>query len=92
MCVMGSNKLIEILNSNNLSGWQANGGSANDLCDSIYHKENELQIYLPNSVDHNPDQEQWNTYQLCSIANNSTEDYILENVDLNSIIKCLINR
>ena len=82
---MEVSKALEELNSKNIGYWE-DCSEPNDLCESIYNKDKWLQIFLPNSVNQNEDNEEWNTYQLCSVKDWSECDYILENTTLDKII------
>tara|TARA_R100000278_G_scaffold30836_1_gene28456 strand:+ start:50 stop:322 length:273 start_codon:yes stop_codon:yes gene_type:complete len=78
-------KVLEELNNKNIGHWE-DCSEPRDLCQSVYNEDKWLQIFLPNSLEQNEDNEEWNTYQLCSIKDWSECDYILQNATLDEII------
>jgi hypothetical protein len=55
--------LIEILNSKGFKGF-VDSTSRNDLTESIYNEELELQIFLPNSENDDLENEEWNKFSI----------------------------
>ena len=55
--------LINILNSNGFKGF-VDSTSRNDLTESIYNEELELQIFLPNSENDKWENEEWNKFTI----------------------------
>ena len=55
--------LIEILNSNGFKGF-VDSTSRNDLTESVFNEELELQIFLPNSENDDLENEEWNTFSM----------------------------
>tara|TARA_R110000765_G_C18792696_1_gene592724 strand:- start:12 stop:299 length:288 start_codon:yes stop_codon:yes gene_type:complete len=57
-----ADSLIEILETKGIKGF-LNSTSGNDLTESIFNEELELQIFLPNSLNDNWENEEWNKFK-----------------------------
>jgi len=55
--------LIDILEKNGFKGF-VDSTCRNDLTESIFNEELELQIFLPNSKNDDFDNEEWNTFSI----------------------------
>ena len=82
-----ADSLIEILETKGFKGF-LNSTSRNDLTESIFNEELELQIFLPNSENDDWENEEWNKF-----STNVKEKYI-QDLDLlmdkwNPIFKCI---
>ena len=70
-----ADSLIEILETKGFKGF-LNSTSGNDLTESIFNEELELQIFLPNSENDDWENEEWNKF-----STNVKEKYI-QDLDL----------
>jgi hypothetical protein len=88
-------EVLKEFEKHNITDWEDSSDSR-DLCDSIYNKKKELQIYIPNSLNQNEDNEEWNTYNVWSWnkeysgANENVKFQTrLQNISLVELIKYL---
>jgi len=58
-----ADSLIEILETKGFKGF-LNSTSRNDLTESIFNEELELQIFLPNSLNDDWENEEWNKFKI----------------------------